>query len=81
MTASARLDLRIPQDAKLRIERAAELTGRSVTAFVTEVVLARADELLDGAPTAAPVERPLGGWSFTIPDDFDEPLDDFAAYR
>lgn len=83
MPATARLELRIAPDAKETIERAAELTQRSVTAFVTDEVLARAKELLEGPRAArAPLaERPVGGWSFTLPEGWDAPLEDLEDYR
>ncbi len=82
-TQSARIELRIAPESKHLIERAAELSNRSVTAFVTEVVVARARELVEG-PTArgsAARPRPVGGWSFELPEGWDEPLDDLADYR
>lgn len=81
-TPSARLELRIAPENKQLIERAAELSNRSLTAFVTEVLVARARELVEG-PARLEVERPrpIGGWSFSLPDGWDEPLDDLAEYR
>ena len=65
MTAPARLELRIAKEHKDLIERAAELSGASVTAFVTEVLVERATELVHGASGArAAGPRPIGGWCF-----------------
>lgn len=78
---SARLELRIAVESKQLIERAAKLSNTTLTAFVTEVVVARARELVEGPHTpkqAAP--RSIGGWSFALPDDWDDPLDDMADY-
>lgn len=81
MPATARLELRIEPADKALIERAAELQHRSVTAFASAVLVARARELLQG-PTAGPVQpRPVGGWSFALPADWDAPLHDFEDYR
>lgn len=82
-TQTSRLELRIAPESKHLIERAAELSNRSVTAFVTEVVVARAREVLEGpsARTSATRPRRLGGWSFDLPAGWDEPLDDLAEYR
>ncbi|MCA9488973.1 MAG: DUF1778 domain-containing protein [Alphaproteobacteria bacterium] len=78
---TARLELRIAPESKHLIERAAELSHLSVTAFVTEVVVARAREVVEG-PTSRPAEpRPLGGWSFDLPEGWDDPIDDLADYR
>ena len=30
---------------------------------------------------AGPAPRPIGGWTFELPDGWDAPLDDFAAWR
>lgn len=79
---TARLELRIAPDKKQLIERAAELSNTSVTAFATEVLVERARELVEGPSRPAPDRtRPIGGWSFTIPEDWDEPLEDLADYR
>ena len=79
---SARLELRISPEKKRLIERAAELSETSVTAFATEVLVERARALVEGParPIPAPT-RPIGGWSFVIPEDWDEPLEDLAEYR
>ena len=82
-TQTARLQLRIAPESKQLIERAAELSNRSVTAFVTDVVVARAREVVEGpSARASPTEsRRLGGWSFDLPTGWNEPLDDLAEYR
>jgi hypothetical protein len=81
-TQTARLELRIAPESKQLIERAAELSNRSVTAFVTDVVVARAREVVEGPSARASAEpRRLGGWSFDLPAGWDEPLDDLAEYR
>jgi hypothetical protein len=82
MGQGARLELRMDPEDKALIERAAALTGRSLTAFVTEVVVARAEAVVHGTREAAERRpRPVGGWSFDLPDGWDAPLDDLAAYR
>lgn len=81
MTATSRLELRLPAEAKAEIERAAALSGTSVTRFALDTLLARARELTEGAPATPPARRPLGGWSFELPDGWDGPIDDFADYR
>lgn len=43
---SVKLDLRLKPEAKKKIQLAAESTGRSVSDFVLESALARADETL-----------------------------------
>lgn len=82
MAAPARLELRITKEHRDLIERAAELSGTSVTAFVTGVVVERASELVRGAfgaRNAGP--RPVGGWSFELPEVWAAPLDDLRDYR
>jgi hypothetical protein len=82
MPARARLELRIEPDNKLLIERAAELSHQSVTAFATDALVARAREVLEGPKsTASRLPRPIGGWSFVLPEGWDAPLDDLADYR
>lgn len=79
---TARLELRISPEKKELIERAARLTNLTLTAFVTNTLVARARRLVEGpaqAPEGGP--RPIGGWSFILPEDWDDPLDDFADYR
>jgi hypothetical protein len=80
MPSTARIELRVTPEDKDLIERAAELTGRSVTGFATETLVERALEVVEG-PATARGPRPIGGWTFTLPDDWDAPLDDFAPYR
>jgi len=50
--------------------------------FITGVALARAQELVNGL-SAPPLRqpRPIGGWSFDVPEGWDTPLDDVAVYR
>lgn len=82
MTARARLELRIAKDHKDLLERAAELSGTSVTAFATAVLVERASKLVHGAAgarTAGP--RPIGGWCFELPDGWDAPPGDLGGYR
>ncbi len=45
-TRSEKLDLRLTRSAKRTLEAAASLTNRTVSAFVLESALARADETL-----------------------------------
>ena len=82
MAATARLELRIAPEHKELIERAAALTDRSVTTFATEVLVSRARDVVEGPhrPKKAHT-RPVGGWSFPLPDGWDAPLDDFRDYR
>jgi hypothetical protein len=80
MAATARLELRIDPDDKDLIERAAALCGTSVSRFVAGSVVSRAREILDGGARAR-APRPVGGWSFALPDGWDAPLDDLADYR
>jgi uncharacterized protein (DUF1778 family) len=49
MGQGARLELRMDPEDKAWIERAAALTGRSLTAFATEVVVARSGRPRGGA--------------------------------
>jgi len=80
--STARLELRISPEKKELIERAARLTNSTLTAFVTDTLVARARRLVRG-PAESSVEaapRPIGGWSFVLPEDWDDPLDDFADY-
>lgn len=82
MPASARLDLRIDPDNKALIERAAALSRVSMTTFVTNVLVARAREIVEGPSQGArPSPRKVGGWSFPLPEGWDAPLDDLAEYR
>ncbi|MFT4626900.1 MAG: hypothetical protein ACI8PZ_005581 [Myxococcota bacterium] len=76
---SARLQLRIAPESKQLIETAAAVTKMSVTRFVTDAVVARVREVLEGADAAsARRRRPVGGWCFPLPEGWDEPLDDMA---
>lgn len=81
-TSAARIELRIKPEAKAIIQRAAALSHVSLTDFITDIALARARELVNGV-TAPPLRqpRPVGGWSFELPEDWDAPLDDMADYR
>ena len=82
MSSTARIEVRIEPQSKDLIERAAALTHRSVTTFVTEVVVARAREVVEGpAHRRADHARPIGGWSFHLPEGWDAPIDDLAEYR
>lgn len=80
MGATARLEIRIDPSDKILVERAAELTHQSVTAFATSVLVARARALVEGGASLSGA-RPIGGWSFELPAGWDEPLDDLAGYR
>ncbi|MBX2796867.1 MAG: DUF1778 domain-containing protein [Myxococcales bacterium] len=81
-TQSARLELRIAPESKELIDRAAQLCNTTITAFVTEVVLARAKEVVEGpAEPRGRRPRPIGGWSFELPDDWDDPIVDMSEYR
>lgn len=79
MAAVARLELRINPDQKRLIEEAAAVEHQSVTAFVVDTLVRRARAVVSGREGHAP--RPVGGWSFTLPEGWDEPLDDFADWR
>ncbi len=82
---TARLELRIAPDKKRLIEQAAKLSNTTLTAFVTETLVERARLLVEGPKLSTDSGtddlRPIGGWSFELPDDWDAPLDDFADYR
>ncbi len=79
MPAVARLELRIDPDQKRLIEEAAAAEHQSVTAFVVDTLVRRARAVVSGREGHAP--RPIGGWSFTLPEGWDAPLDDFADWR
>ena len=82
MSSTARLELRLAPKNKELIELAAKLSNTTITAFVTDIVVARARELVEGP--AEPSERsprPIGGWTFALPDDWDHPLEDMHASR
>lgn len=81
-TSTARIELRVKPDAKAIIQRAAALSNVSLTEFITDIVLTRAQELVNGVPSAKPRHpRPIGGWVFDLPEGWDAPLDDMQAYR
>ena len=79
MTATARLELRIDPEQKRLIEEAAAVEHQSVSAFVVDTLVRRARAVVSGRHAQAP--RPIGGWSFTLPEGWDAPLDDFADWR
>jgi hypothetical protein len=79
MAANARLDLRLEPDDKRLIEEAAATVQLSVTRFVVDALVRRAREVVADGGRRSP--RPVGGWSFTLPDGWDDELDDFAAWR
>ncbi len=79
MPAVARLELRIDPEQKRLIEAAAAVEHQSVSAFVVDVLVRRAREVVSGREGSAP--RPIGGWSFVLPEGWDAPLDDFAEWR
>lgn len=79
MAAIARLELRIDPEHKRLIEEAAAVEHQSVSAFVVDALVRRARAVVSGREGHAP--RPIGGWSFTLPEGWDAPLDDFADWR
>ena len=81
-TSAARIELRVKPDTKAIIQRAAALSHVSLTDFITDIALARAQELVNGV-TSPPLRqpRPVGGWSFELPEGWDAPLEDMADYR
>jgi len=79
MAAVARLELRIDPEQKRLIEAAAAVEHQSVSAFVIDALVRHARAVVSGRAGHAP--RPIGGWSFTLPDGWDAPLDDFADWR
>jgi hypothetical protein len=79
LASAARLELRIDPEHKRLIEEAAALEHRSVSAFVVDVLVHRARAVLSGRQGTG--RRPIGGWSFTLPEGWDAPLDDFADWR
>lgn len=79
MAADARLDLRLDPDDKRLIEEAAATQRVSVTRFVVEALVRRAREVVGDGGRRAP--RPVGGWSFSLPDGWDDDLDDFVDWR
>jgi hypothetical protein len=79
MAAVARLELRIDPEQKRLIEEAAAAEHQSVSAFVVDALVRRAGAVLSGREGRAP--RPVGGWSFELPEGWDAPLDDFGDWR
>ena len=79
MAAVARLELRIDPEDKRLIEAAAAAEHRSVSAFVVDAVVRRARAVVTRREGVDP--RPIGGWEFELPEGWDAPLDDFAAWR
>lgn len=79
MPADARLDLRLDPEDKRLIEEAAASQRVSVTRFVVEAGVRRAREVIGAGDRRAP--RPVGGWSFSLPDGWDDDLEDFAEWR
>ncbi len=79
MAAAARLELRIDPEQKRLIEEAAAAQHQSVSGFVVDVLVKRAREIVSGRSGQA--LRPVGGWSFELPEGWDAPLDDFADWR
>lgn len=49
----------------------------SVSAFVVDTMVQQAHQVMRGSPGP----RPIGGWSFSLPDGWDTPLDDFSDWR
>lgn len=54
---SARIDLRVPGETKALVERAADLEGKSLTAFVEAVVVERAKSVLEHYETTRHTRR------------------------
>ena len=79
MAAVARLELRIDPEQKRLIEEAAAAKHQSVSAFVVDVLVRHARAVISGRDGRAP--RPIGGWSFVLPEGWDAPLDEFADWR
>lgn len=79
MASDARLDLRLDPADKLLIEEAAASRRVSVTRFVVDAVVRSAREVVGDGGRRAP--RPVGGWSFPLPEGWDDDLDDFAEWR
>jgi hypothetical protein len=79
MSAGARLDLRLEPEEKRLIEEAAATQRVSVTRFVVEALVRRAREVVGDGGRRTP--RPVGGWSFSLPEGWDDDLDDFAEWR
>jgi hypothetical protein len=79
MPATVRLELRLHPDHKRLIEEAATTQHLSVNAFVLEAAVRRSMEVLGGREERAP--RPIGGWSFSLPEGWDGPLGGFEDFR
>lgn len=79
MAAAARLDLRLDPAEKRLIEEAAASQRLSVTRFVVDALVRRAREVMGDGGRRVP--RPVGGWSFSLPEGWDDDLDDFANWR
>ncbi len=79
MAAIERLELRIAPEDKRLIEEAAAARHQTVSRFVVEALVRRAREVVGERTDRSP--RPIGGWSFTLPDGWDAPPDDFADWR
>ena len=79
MAAVERLELRIAPEDKRLIEEAAAARHQTVTRFVVEALVRRAREVVGERVERSP--RPIGGWAFPLPDGWDEPLEDFEAWR
>jgi hypothetical protein len=58
---TARLNLRLPEGLKARIEEAAHREGRSLNAWLVRAAAAA----VEGAPAPPPAPKPSGGRSFT----------------
>jgi hypothetical protein len=79
MAADGRLDLRLKPEDKRLIEEAAAAQRVTVTRFVVEALVRRAREVVGDGSRRAP--RPVGGWSFSLPEGWDDDLDDLAEWR
>ncbi len=79
MAAVARLEIRIDPEQKRLIEEAAAAEHQSVSAFVVDTLVRRARAVVTRREGHGP--RPIGGWSFALPEGWDAPLDDFADLR
>lgn len=79
MAAVERLELRIAPGDKRLIEEAAAARHQTVSRFVVEALVRRAREVVGERADRSP--RPIGGWSFPLPEGWDAPLDDFADWR
>ncbi len=79
MSADARRDLRPSAEDKRLIEEAAAKQRVSLTRFVVEALVRRAREVVRDDDRRAP--RPVGGWSFSLPEGWDDDLYDLAEWR